>query len=513
MKLLNGFAGELEKNRTIWFVLFSIFYLLSVSLSAFRHLWYDELITYNVAILPDLRAVWHAVTHGADLNPPLFPIANWLATRVFGPGEFGVRVPGILGFLVLCFSLYVFVARRAGACYGFAAMLLPMVTGAFQYASEARAYGLMLGFCGLALVSWQRAAEGSGRIFSLFGLVAALSAALLTHCYALLVLVPFGIAQLVRDYRRRRMDWAMWSALVLPLSACLTYLPLLASLQPYAMDNPVFRPTWHSLTDFYDFLLTPSLWPLVAGALIVAFAAAKRGDSSADAAGSWKTEETALALGFLAVPALAILIAAVLTHVFMLRYGLASVVAIALLFTQSASTLTRRSRPVGAALTLLLLGWSTAVSIHRIAMVMTASPEPAIALNRRADLPLVISSGVIYYELNHYAEPGLVDRLFYLTDAQTARKMTGSDVFDRGFHDLDRMFPLRGKLEDYHVFLAAHPQFLVYGYEAHELDWLLPQLLRDGAQLLFLGQHQEKFGRAALYEVRLSNSVVARTVD
>ena len=136
---LRGLADTFESNRRVWLTLFGLCYLLLALQRSFRPLWNDELITYNIASLPGVRSIWKSLAQGADLNPPLFHVATWAATKLFGLTELGLRIPGILGFFVLCWSLYVFVARNAGVCYGFAAMLLPMATGAFQYASEARA--------------------------------------------------------------------------------------------------------------------------------------------------------------------------------------------------------------------------------------------------------------------------------------------------------------------------------------------------------------------------------------
>src|ERR1700674_2071113 len=162
-RFLDGLADKFESNRSLWLALFGLCYLLLARQRSFRPLWNDELITYNVASLPRVGSIWRLLTQGADLNPPLFHIVTWAAAKLFGLTELGLRIPGILGFFVLCWSLYVFVARNGGVCYGFAAMLLPMATGACRFASEARAYGLVRGFSGLAVVCWQRAGEGSKR--------------------------------------------------------------------------------------------------------------------------------------------------------------------------------------------------------------------------------------------------------------------------------------------------------------------------------------------------------------
>ena len=130
-----------------------------------------------------------------------------------------------------------------GAGMGLVAMLTPMVTAPILYATEARAYGLMLGFVGLAMVCWQNIADGRSRTLSLAGLGIFLTAALSMHCYAVLTLVPFGLAELTRSWERKKIDGGAWLAICLPLTTVLSYLPLLAALSPFAVDNEVFRPT------------------------------------------------------------------------------------------------------------------------------------------------------------------------------------------------------------------------------------------------------------------------------
>lgn len=510
-RFLRGRADKFETNRFVWLALFGTLYAALAFLRSLRPFWYDELITYHVATLPRITDVWRALTEGADLNPPLFYIVTRAFTSVFGFTEVALRLPAIVGFLVLCCCLYIFVARRAGPGFGFVAFLFPLTTGAFVYASEARPYGLALGFCGLALVSWQRAAERSPRALALVGMGMALTAAILTHCYAVLMLAPFAVAQVVRDFRRRKLDWAMWIALILPLCACFSYFPLLAAFRPFAYDNSLFRPTWFYLIRCYAYLLTPALWPLAIGGMIVAGLAARRRNPEPDKQALWTLEEVSLAAGFLLVPVFALLLAKFATHIFQVRYGLSATIGVAILFAQLGATVTGRSRRAAAALTLLLSLFPIAIFALKVAREFARPPQPVLSLEQRPDLPLVISNGELFYERNHYADTELAGRVYYLTDEERARRVTGCDVFDKGLPLLNRFFPLRAKLEDYDRFLATHPHFLVYGYADYETDWLIPELLRDGARLSFLGQHREEWGPAVLYEVSAATKSYAST--
>ena len=502
------FADEFESNPRIWLVLFGVFYLGLVLPGAFRPFWYDELFTYNVATLPGFRAMWDALTHGADLNPPLFYVVTHAAVSVFGPTEFGLRTPAIAGFAVMCCCLYAFVAHRAGACYGFIAMLLPLVTGAIRWAPEARAYGLMLGFCGLALVSWQRAAESSRRMVPLAGLVLSLTAALLTHCFAVLVLAPFALAQLVRDYHGRKIDWLMWMCIVLPLAACITYLPLLATTQHYDFQYQIFQPGWRSVVEFSDTVFAPALWPVLAGMVFIAFGAARRPKVDAPVAPLWKTGEVALAAGFLLVPLLAIALSKLTVGYFMVRYGVAAVIAVALLVAQAAATLAARSKMVASALVLVIVGFAAGGMAVTISNALAPAPEK-VHLDQHADLPLVVSSGLIFYPMSHYATASQVNRMWFLTDEKIAVRVTGSNMFEKGLPALNRLFPMRAHLQDYSEFLAAHPHFLLYGYADNKMDWLIPQLRDDGAQMRYLGKRTDQMGLAVLYDVEVPPSAAA----
>jgi ABC-type Co2+ transport system permease subunit len=86
------------------------------------------------------------------------------AITALGLDEVTARLPAIVGFWAFCLCLYEFVRRRKGVVFGFVALLLPVVTEAYTYALDARAYGPLLGFCGIALVAWQAAAEDRRRV-------------------------------------------------------------------------------------------------------------------------------------------------------------------------------------------------------------------------------------------------------------------------------------------------------------------------------------------------------------
>jgi len=164
------------------FVLLRGVYLVATCGRASQKLfWHDELFTVYLTRLPNLSDVWRAIEQGAEAAPPLFSVLTRASIGLFGEGLISGRLPGIMGFLVASLAVYSFVKRRYGALYGLVASLLPSATHAYVFAYEARPYGLILGFAGIAMVAWQRAAEGRRRVLWLLLLGTSLSAAVLCH--------------------------------------------------------------------------------------------------------------------------------------------------------------------------------------------------------------------------------------------------------------------------------------------------------------------------------------------
>jgi 4-amino-4-deoxy-L-arabinose transferase-like glycosyltransferase len=246
----------LTSRRALLPLAFGVVYLVATCVVAARRpLWNDEVYTYDFAQTRGLRGLWHALETGADQAPPLSYLLTRLSTEAFGHGRLAIRLPEILAFLVFCLCMYVFVTRRTNELYGLIAMILPTVTAAGYYASEARAYALVLAFAAVALVCWQAAAAGTGhRKAALAGLAAALALATASHYYAVLVVVPLALGEITRTLRRRAVDLPVWVAFIfsaLPLAA---FVQLVRAAHGYAADF-WGKPSWADPVRFYSFLL------------------------------------------------------------------------------------------------------------------------------------------------------------------------------------------------------------------------------------------------------------------
>ena len=204
-------------------------------------MWFDEFITFYIAKLGGLHAIWRALARGTDPNPPL---SHWLASlsmRLFGANAFAARLPFMLAGVAGLFALFAFLRRRIPPLYAAAGVLLFMSTAAFDYFFEARSYALTLAFSALSLWFWQEASEGDRPLLSSVALGLALAAGISSNYFAVLAFFPIAAGELVRNISRRRFEWRIWIALAVSASTLLLYLPLIHSavsrFSPYAWNK------------------------------------------------------------------------------------------------------------------------------------------------------------------------------------------------------------------------------------------------------------------------------------
>jgi hypothetical protein len=519
----------LNKKGDQYAVLIGLFliYGITTAIRSMRKFWYDELFTFHMSQRPGAFGFWAAVKGGADFNPPLGYMVTKAFQFLFGNLELPTRMPALFGFFIMSLCLYRFIARRSTPAFGYVAAVLPWCSGAYFLASQARAYGLVLGFAGLALVCWQEAASedvhsekksGRGkRAWSLLGLCLSLTAALLSHCYASLILFPFGIAELVRQYRGGRFDPTMWVAVLAPAGCVAVYFPLLSNLKSMVSHNYLFDVPWTAWPLMYGDMLVPLLWPLAISAIVVALPAFSPSlSTSTDRAIKNNSSgvlwhEWAIAGGFALVPAVAVGLAKIASAPFFPRYGAPGAIGCSLLFTLY---LRWRRTPARAASIVTVVFLACYAAVFGTYIYDTLVPKPtaeAASLERRErhkdpfevkpELPFVVASALEFLEIDHYAKPDLAARLYYLTDENAALEYTQTDGFNNGFPRLQKWFPMRAKLAPYQTFIREHQHFLVYGLYAFPSDWVIKKLIDDGADVRLISDAEGGYGDNLLFEV------------
>ncbi len=506
--------------------------------AALRPLWFDELYTFYIAQQPTVSGMLEA-THRVDLNPPL----NYFLTRwsidLFGATSWATRLPAMVAFWLASVAMFFTLRRRTSSLIGVMGVLLFWSSAYFGYATEARPYGLLLGFTMLLLAGWDLAAGRHRRL----GLVTvSLSGALLllSHVFGALSLGAIWVAEAVRSAKRRKIDWPMWVALLAPLLVAMATYPSLFHTAQKTVFPPEAQVSGSKLYYVYFGQIRWIFRPLLMVILIGAF---------------WRKQRRelpgVLSPAFAAAMLMLFLIPVGLTILFLRshgafydRYGMAAVLPIVLLpplFLWKTSGADARASLVGCACVGCLLLFSTSLrepvnhaaaavlpprAAARVSHVLTTSihgpfrpwwkplPVPADLLEERThapwvtslngfqpELPMVAASELTFLEMDHNESARLAGRLFYLYD-RTAELRIAQRTIAGGLLRATQYFPLRAKIVPYADFVREHRAFLVMGVYEHPGDWLLRKLLEDGAEVKIIAR-DEAYGESDIYRVEL----------
>lgn len=483
--LMMGRQKSLRISRNLWPLIgFSAFYFADVCIRASqKYFWYDELFTVYLSRLPNFRSLWDALRHGADFNPPLVYLLTKISQAIFGTGLISTRLPEIVGFWVMCICLYEFVKRRAGRLPGSVAMMLPMLTGAFYYAYEARPYGIILGLCGLALVSWQKVLDASARGWWLTGLSVFLFAAFMLQCYAVVIVVPFALVEAFRSLRSKRVEWAMWVALLAPVIVAVpSYIPLLRVYSSQAAGSNyarAFTADWAQITKFYLFLLTP--WLLIGLVTVVLIAIDRiRNSQSETELRRWDSNvasEIGLVVCLIAVPAFGVVLGKLVHGPFFARYFLSATIGVCALAGLALGARNRANTIALIVATIVAVtlafqftrllwhsykGWGEPLTEPSTHITLDTTPgqpldnHPLLVSQLHGSLPIGVPLSLDFLYLKYYS-PELAPRLYLLGGSDRDFSLVG-------FRRVHEWIPVKyDHLLTYDEFLRSFPNSLLYG--------------------------------------------------
>jgi hypothetical protein len=94
-------------------------------------------------------------------------------------------------------------------------------------------------------------------------------------------------------------------------------------------------------------------------------------------------------------------------------------------------------------------------------------------------LPIVCGSRSEFFEAVSYGSSGLRDRMHYLVNRKASLARIGNDDGQWAILNIAPLLP--GRIDRYDEFLRTHRSFVLVNPLPH--DWLLPQLLEDGASV------------------------------
>ncbi len=467
-----------------------------------KPLWFDELATLFVARMDSIAKIVTVLSAGVDAQPPLsFFLVHW-STRLPIGELISARIPSMFGFWLMSVCVYLFAARRGPRIWAILALLFPFTTGLFFYATEARPYGLVLGFSALALLAWQSAPNSRYRPLWLIALFLSLAATICTHYYGVLVPIALGAGELARWWRRRAIGWEM--AAIAASYGVLAWLRPILSAQTSRLGVHWAKPKFAYVLEFYNSSLEPALLPIALLVLAVGAYEMIRRKPATLSQDNLPVEELVAALAFLLIPLSAYAVAVLVTHTYTGRYSIASLLGMSLLFCWGVRHFTgdRTGSALVAVLVLCALLGPEELRTLRTARhyKLNADLQDEYPFPFNGDLPIVVQDGRDFLKMARYAPPELARRLFYLADPEQSLRLEGSLGLDVSLLDLKNWFPLQ--VEQYRSFVMHHDRFLLFwGKPAKEslIGWQMTKLLEDGARLEVAKQR----GQRVLFTVDL----------
>ena len=496
-KLLSKVAGWIDRRSAWMLPLWIAAYFVVLWEPAHRPLWYDELFTYYVATSPTLERFIGCIRF-VDLNPPLSYLFVRLSIATFGDSPFVTRLPSILSFLVASLVVWKMISRRMGGGMGLAALGIMWSFSLTAFAVEARPYALLLAFFSLAVLCWLKAAEASHWTKWHAGLVAAIVAMLLTHCFSPAAVAAIGAGELVRTAVRRRVDKRVWLALFAPMALLPLYIPLVRNAQ--AMVYPeAFKASAITVPKFYLGIMVPVLPAM--GLMLLFWLAGRRESTQQSWSNLAQPHEIAFAIAAFLSPLVTIGYCIWSGVPYWSRYGVSAALGGGLILAALFAFVTKRNSKAtvtSAAVILILFCMTRAMTGSLSENYRNTS---AIYRTIRPELPFVTASGLTFLEMDHREPPGFANRLFYLTDKDSALRYHAT-IFE-GFPILQKWFPIRAKVEPYEEFIHRNREFLVLATPGYPEDWLLLKLKSDGAEIRLSQDSRTGYRDHLLYEVKV----------
>ncbi len=453
--------ASLEQHFWRWASAFLLVFLIcSIARDIRSKMWIDELFTLYVAKQANITEIIKAIKEGCDGSPPLYAIIVHSLFRVIRNEALAVRLPSTLGFCGMILCLFAFCRRRLPAAYSFIATLIPCYV-CLYYATEGRPYGVVLGAAAGALLCWQMAVEGRPRGLTITFLALCLSLMIAMHYYAVFFLVPLFLAEMARAYITRKLDFGILATMIPPVVVLALHYPLIQASKPF--QEHFWSPgNLHMIESFYDAsVFTPLLYVSSFALIVLAIFHKATRQNTPDA--SVPLHEW-VAIGALALmPPVVIFIATYVTHAFVDRYILWTIIGIAFIAAALLRQVARGQAAVGVAVLGLLIALIARQDIgsFRNPPILRVGEATLHELESLPDGPesIVVIDDEAFMELSYYAPPRVRERLVYLVNLDLDLRFYGSDTSTLVILAVSHRTKLN--VQPYDGFLAAHPEFIV----------------------------------------------------
>jgi hypothetical protein len=477
----------------------SLWYWIAAGLIAMdRPFWFDELVTWHVARLPTLGGIWTALHSGVDQSLPFTHLPVRWSHAIFGYGTLATRLPALVGFWVMLLGVYAFLKSRLPTPYALIGMVFPMLTYAWAYAFEARAYGIILGGAGLALASWQAATEGRRRSRSLIGIALGLAVALASNYSAVLLAVPFALGEAVRTFDRRKLDLPIWISFAASALVTLMYPGLLASTRDWDLHG--MQPGVTDYSGFYATAVKSVITPLLLAG-VAAYILVRNPKDQQPPVLAFPRHEIAALVGFALAPMLFIAAGMVSHHmVFWPRYGVICVIGLAGCSAALIFRATAGNSRAGVVMLVVLVGWLAAARGRDVLRgigdprVVFQQENPVLVQAVQAGMPVLVPDALAFIAADFYLPGGVLGQIHYPLPPPDEHDK--ADFNDQLMAAAARGLPIHVRVDSWSALAALRQPFLLY-LDEHPTPWICDHLLRTGWRLSLRAQE----GRESLFEV------------
>ena len=469
-------------------------FIRSLFAAAGKSFWYDEVLTLAVASQGSWKGIVAALQAPIDGQPPLFYVVEKLASGLIRNQQIAYRLPSIVAFLFTIICVFIYVKERGKEMVAVLCAALLLMTSVFQtYSVEARPYSMLVACLVFALVCYRRLPSAAWTLLLAMTLALAES----FHYFAVVAMVPFGLAEATVFLKTRKFRWPVWAAMVFGA------LPLVLQWKLLAINRDYYGPHFwahFSFTDlpktYGEFFLEPSSFG--GGIAVLALVAmvwtyieslteTKRQGLTSPAGLS----QTVLLFGFVLLPLIAYLTTRAMHSVLTTRYVLPAVIGFVLTFGFMLSRASGKVVVLSAAFVLACVGvhelhfWRFVVrDIHEVRS-RGAVVQKLINGAGHPELPIVVPDVFTYVPLGYYSSASLKNRLMFLPPPLESGNW---DTTNKGMALLQYYWPVR--VQEASEFLSSNNSFLVYLDENERCDWFTTSVNEQGWSLRTLALNE-----------------------
>ena len=200
--------------------------------------------------------IMDALKLGLDTQPPAY---YWMLEgfcRVFGTSALAIRLPSLIAFYAFCVSVFFIVRKRVGLVLAVFAMLFCTIAGDPTFMVRGRPYAILMAGFGLASFLWLDFPQSRHQWARSLLTAVVVACMVSAHFLSALEIAALGLAELLRSWQDRKIQWRYWAGLIAGASCILIWWPVI---------GPIYRLIHASVNapGYYD---RPSIPTLIFGA-------------------------------------------------------------------------------------------------------------------------------------------------------------------------------------------------------------------------------------------------------